>query len=303
MNARVCFAFLAAGWLLACGGRSRFEGDGAGGTSGTAGSGGAPPGFDCSGTFAGTGVVLQAPSGATLSSPVLSSDERELFYVQYDEPYAGHFRRSTRASRAGRFPDGSVVPELDAACAARDYRSLDVSLDGLRAYIVCFASLDGGTAGDLRVAERRSPGEPFVLRTDALGWVGASPALSRDERRLYSSSPEGEGEAPRVYTRATRDGAFVAEAFIPGLAGTEMAAPEPSPDELTLFGAESASIVAASRATADSAFGAPVPILSPPNGTWLLGAPELSADCRSLYYVAVDAGVAPPEYRLMRVTR
>ena len=91
--------------------------------------------------------------------------------------------------------------------------------------------------------------------------------------------------------------------FVPGLESTDVTAPEPSPDELGLFGSESARIVLASRASTDTAFGPPVPVLSPPDGTGLLGAPELSADCRSLYYVAVDASVAPPDYRFMRVTR
>jgi hypothetical protein len=295
----ITIGLLAVSLLLACGGRSRSDD----GTPGGAGTGGAPPAYDCSGTFAGESVVLQAPSGATLSSPAISSDERELFYVQYDEPYVGHFRRSTRATSEGRFPDGAVVAELDAACAPRDYRSLDVSLDGLRAYVVCFASIDQGTYGELRVAERRSRGQPFVLRAESFGSIGASPALTRDELSLYTSSPDGTGNAPRFYTRSARDQPFSNGVTVAGLEATDVTSPEPSPDGLSLFGGESASIVVASRASPQAAFGAPVPLLSPPDGTWLLGAPELSADCGRLYYVAVDAGVAPPDYRLMRVTR
>lgn len=247
--------------------------------------------------------MLQPAPGATLSSPVISSDERELFYVQYDEPYVGHFRRSTRATSEGRFPDGAVVPELDAACAPRDYRSLDVSRDGLRAYVVCFESIDDGTYGELRVAERRSREQPFVLRTETFGRIGASPALTPDELSLYTSSPDGVGDAPRFYTRSARDQAFSNGAPVAGLSATDMTSPEPSPDGLSLFGGEAASIVVAARAAPDAAFGAPVAVIVPPDGTGLLGAPELSADCRSLYYVAVDASVAPPDYRLMRVRR
>jgi hypothetical protein len=296
---KIPIGLLTASLLLACGGRSRFDDGGPGG----AGTGGAPPAYDCSGTFAGESVVLQAPPGATLSSPVISSDERELFYVQYDEPYVGHFRRSTRATSEGRFPDGAVVAELDAACAPRDYRSLDVSLDGLRAYVVCFESIEEGTYGELRVAERRSRDRPFVLLAESFGSIGASPALTRDELLLYTSSPDGTGNPPRVYTRSARDQPFANGVAVAGLAATGMTSPEPSPDGLSLFGGESARIVVASRTSPEAAFGAPAPLLSPPDGTWLLGAPELSADCRRLYYVAVDAGVAPPDYRLMRVTR
>jgi hypothetical protein len=289
----------AAATLLACGGRSRSHGPSEGG----AGTGGAAPSYDCSGTFAGQSVVLQAPSGATLSSPVISSDERELFYVQYDQPYVGHFRRSTRATSDGRFPDGAIVPELDAACAPRDYRSLDVSFDGLRAYVVCFESIDDGTRGELRVAERRSREQPFTLRRESFGRTGASPALTRDELSLYTSSPDGVGNPPHVYTRPTRDQAFSSGAPVAGLSVTGLTSPEPSPDGLSLFGGEAASIVVAWRESPDAAFGVPVTVISPADGTGLLGAPELSADCGRLYYVDVDASVAPPDYRLVRVTR
>lgn len=295
----VPIVLLAASLLVACGGRSRFrEPDEHGG----AGAGGTPA-YDCSGTFAGQSVVLEAPSGATLASPAVAADELELFYVQYDRPYAGHFRRATRPSADAGFGDGSVVPELDAACLERHYRSLDLSLDGLRAYLVCFESLEAGPAGPLHVAERRSRDEPFTLVT-SFGHVGASPAIARDELSLYTSSPDGSDNGPAwSYSRSNTGEAFERGGPVAGLADVELAAPEPSPDGLTLFGGLSTSVVAASRATPDAPFGAPVPVLSAPDGTQLLGAPELSADCRSLYYVAVDAGVAPPEYDVRRVTR
>jgi len=300
VRVRVAIVLLTASVLFACGGRSRFRERT---QNGDAGTGGTPPAYDCSGTFAGQGVVLEAPSGATLASPAVSADELELFYVQYDRPYEGHFRRATRAGTGVRFADGAVVPELDAACLARDYRSLDLSLDGLRAYLVCFESLEAGASGPLHVAERRSRDEPFTL-VETFGQVGASPAVARDELSLYTSSPDGAENGPAwLYTRSTPDEPFVNGGPVAGLANTEFASPEPSSDRLTLFGGLSTSVVAASRATPDAPFSAPEPVLSPPDGTQLLGAPELSADCRALYYVAVDAGVAPPEYALQRVTR
>ena len=298
VGARVLIGLFAAGVLFACGGRSRFrepnEDGGAGGTQTT---------FDCSGTFAEGDVVLEAPLGATLASPAVAADELELFYVQYDRPYAGHFRRATRSARDLPFADGGIVSELDAACLASDYRSLDLSLDGLRAYLVCFESLADGASGALHLAERGSRDEPFSL-VETFGHVGASPALTRDELSLYTSSPEGaENAPPWSYSRSARDEPFVNGAPVAGLANAEMASPEPSPDGLTLFGGVSTRVAAASRATPDAPFGAPLTVIAPSDGTGLFGAPELSADCGTLYYVAVDAGVAPPEYDIRRVTR
>lgn len=294
MNARALVCFSAA-LLLACGGKSRYrEDDEPGGATWV----------DCRGALQNRTIELLAPPEATLASPTAAPGELELFYVQYDQPYEGHFRRALRPDRNTEFTNTESLPELDAACARPDYRSIELSPDGLRAYVLCFATLDDGADGVLRVADRARAGERFTLRATEYGRVGASPAVTPDELTLYTSYPAGAGEGPPfTYTRASTDEPFSAGTPAPGLEGSEMASPDPSPDGLSLFGGVSTSITLATRARVTDEFGAPIPVLSPADGTQLLGAPDLTANCRSLYFVAVYAGVAPPIYQIERLDR
>jgi hypothetical protein len=292
LNARF-LVWLSAALLLACGGRSRYrENDEPNGA------------LDCRGALQNRTIELVAPAEATLASPTAAPSELELFYVQYDRPYEGHFRRAQRPDRSAPFTDTEALPELDAACARADYRSIELTPDGLRAYVLCFATLDEGAEGALRVADRARANERFTLRAKEYGRVGASPAITPNELTLYTSYPAGAGEGPPfTYTRASTDEPFSAGTKVPGLGDSEMASPDPSPDGLSLFGGVSTSITVATRTRVTDEFGSPVPVVSPADGTQLLGAPDLTPNCRSLYFVAVYAGVAPPIYQIERLER
>jgi hypothetical protein len=84
-----------------------------------------------------------------------------------------------------------------------------------------------------------------------------------------------------------------------------MLAPEPSPDGLAIYGAVDLSIVVVTRDRPDQPFGAPTTIVpgNPTTRTILLGSPELSQDCRSLYYVHVGASAAPAIHTIRVVRR
>jgi hypothetical protein len=164
-------------------------------------------------------------------------------------------------------------------------RTIGLSQDGLRAYLVCYGPNSSPTgAGMLHVAERASATAAFALRPGTT-MVGPSAAISSDELTLYTSNEMNAGVAPpRRYRRATITADFGSAEDIPGLSQVNLGAPDPSPDELELFGALSSDIVVTTRATRDSDFGEPH-IIQAHVDTSVYGAPEISRDCRSLFFV------------------
>jgi hypothetical protein len=137
------------------------------------------------------------------------------------------------------------------------------------------------------------------------GTVGASAAPSADELQLVSSSEQNAtGTAPpALYVRSTLTDPFGTANPIPGLEQVDLLTPALGPDSLTLFGAVSESIVVVSRSNSLAAFGAPTTLFANDGSTNFYGAPEVSNDCRYLYYVHVAVGQsAQPAYTIELAT-
>lgn len=264
-------------------------GSGAGGGSAAGGAGATAQAglgsIDCSGTFGTPVPILDEASDVLLSSPTLSPDALELIYVRGRGTQI-EFHRSTRDSLVAPFPVGAPLPDLDAACQPGDARSADLSYDGLRAYVVCYSATAEPTGpGMLHVADRAGLAASFVFRSDSLR-VGPSAAISRDELTLFSASDIDVGSAPPLqFTRSSLSATFGAGETISGLEGVFLSSPDPSPDGLSLYGGLLGDVVEARRSTASAAFGAPIVLYSRPSTNEQLGAPELSQDCRSLFYL------------------
>lgn len=261
---------------------SRGGSGGSGGGSGSGGTGGGP--LNCSGAFGAPRVVMAAGT-SSLSSPALTGDELEMFYVSYtsSDPTRRVFR-TTRASTSVTFPLGSEVPELTALCTlSTDQTAIDVTADGLRAYVSC---ADLYILGLLVVAQRSSRSATFVA-TGTLGIeLGASVALDTTELIAYQTAGPNDPTTPLVSTRATTADGFAAGVAVPGLTGSNLVAPEPSPDNLLMFGGiNGRRLGVAQRSSVDAGFSAPTDMNVPLSAS---GAPHVSTDCRRLYFVGID---------------
>lgn len=260
---------------------------GAGGESageagdGSAGRAGGSASVDCTGTFGEPHVVFESP-GRRLFSPTLTADETELLYAVGDADDL-RFYRSTRSSRTESFGPGEPLPELDAACVATDSRTIDLSSDGLRAYLVCYGG-DGPNDNALRLAVRSALDAPFVLDPMSYGEVAPSAAVAPGELTLYSSGVQPSEDPALVFERSATSEPFGAGMEIPGLEGSALVTPDVSPDGLSLFGSLMGAIVLATRASVHDPFSTAEPILGPPAGGQWISA-TVSEDCRSLYAV------------------
>lgn len=257
------------------------------GSTGVAGSNHAGEGaLDCSGAFGMPAEAMPRETGIPLGSPTLSPDELELIYARKPTGQI-EFRRSLRTSTSAAFPIGSPIPALDAACQPGDDRSVDLSRDGLRAYVACYAAT-GTPVGPatLHVAQRTAVGQDFTLLAGT-SMIAPSAAISADELTLYTSSDVNPGLAPpRQYTRGALEDVFGSAADIPGLETLNVSAPDPSPDGLALYGGLNGGVVVSARPSVDMPFSAPMTLVAPTAALEQLGAPELSHDCRSLYYIS-----------------
>jgi hypothetical protein len=275
---------------------------GAGGSAGSTGGAGAMSPYTCSGTWRGLAEVWRTTTAGTpIASITVSPDELEVHFAMRDSGGLWHYIRSTRRIKTAVWPVGEVVPELDAACDPSYERSIDLSRDGLRAYLVCFPD-NQHADGLLRIARRPSVGAPFVLDARDYGTVGGSLAISADELVLYTSSSNYVTPGPpRMFTRSSVSENFGAAKAIPGLEGGDagaqvnMTTPDPSPDGLSLFGSLDTSLVVVERSSPGGNFGAPTIVDEgdPVNRNILIGSPDVSADCKSIYYVHVGAAATP----------
>jgi hypothetical protein len=297
-----------AGAVGGSGGKSGSAGSGVGGASAgsTAGGQAAAASADCSGQFGTPRVVLDSGTEVRVYSPTLSADELELLYSATGvEAGSKHFRRSTRASKLDAFEPGAPLPELDAACAATEDRTLDLTPDGLRLYVGCYDPTVS-FSGPLRVARRSSPDAPFVLDAESYGTVGASPAVAADELSVYTSGFDASQEPGRLYERTTPDAPFDTGVEIPGI-NLPTPAPDISFNGLALYFGNQHGIWVATRqgptkpfATLDPAIEGPA---DAPASSW--NSPAISDDCRSLYavrYVA-DTGAGESAWTLEVLTR
>jgi hypothetical protein len=269
--------------------------DGAGGDTGStsstgvhsssSGVGGAAP-VDCSGAFGSPKVVLKEQPNVNLGSASIANGDLTLFYRK-DVASKGHIFVSKRASKADVFQPGIEVPELTALCS--EDITFDVSSDGLRAYMACGMSPCANGACDILFADRASLADPFVGH-GKIGTAGPTPSISADDLVLVSGGLDPT-MPPRMATRASKDVPFGAAGPIPGLESTPFWGPTLSPDGLSLYGSvdNGGDIAVTTRPSPTHPFGVPVPMhLSADPATNKVGAPDISASCRALYYVSAN---------------
>jgi hypothetical protein len=262
---------------------------------------------------------MRVPEGVLLASPTLSPDELEVLYAQSGEE-GSQIRRSARSALNAPFPTGEVVAELEPSPASPQYRcspfngtqrlSIDLSGDGLTAYLVCASVPPFAPSAYVRVARRPGIAAAFVVDPQDYGQAGPDFSISADELGGYSSAirydrPPGTpvqpgAYSPRFYPRSTKSATFGeipgAGSSVPGLETLSLVAPDPSPDGLWLFGLGEGGIAVAGRERLDAPFGAPSVVLTSDNQVGrLLFDPEVSEDCRRLYYIKRESG-PPPAY-------
>lgn len=241
-----------------------------------------PP--SCTGTFSGGTLVLPSPSD--VRSPAVPADELELFYA---DATTSHFFVASRTDVTQTFGTPRALTELDMVCAAFGGAvapTIDVSDDGLRAYVVC------GVGAPLLVAVRAS-------RAASATFTGMS-TIAASARQIGVASSELEafdippaGGVARA-TRATTSAMFSGATTLPELAAElDPSAPSLSPDGLTLYfsvaGTGSREIVSFTRTSATAAFDT----TSRQRVNVAPGAavdfPEIAPSCRAIYFVEADA--------------
>jgi hypothetical protein len=226
-----------------------------------------------------------------IRSPAVTEDELELFYVSTVQGSSSGYYRSVRTSRSQAFPVAEPVPELDALCAGllpEAAWAIDVSLNGLRAYITCGLPT---SEIPIQLATRSDRTTPFVLER-VVGQMGVSVAVDASELTAYSSGYLSFPGPPLVARRDSLADEFVGATPIPGLESQTLVAPEISRDGLTIYGADGNRLGFSERTGPSEPFGpfAEFPFIATFTAT---GAPEMSADCRRLYFVGIYPNGGP----------
>lgn len=211
-----------------------------------------------------------------LGGPSITEDELELFYSLDTGTGLASFVVTKRESVSAAFPAASPVPGVS-GCST-PFGTMDVSDDGLRLYYACWA--DSSAPVSVEFADRPDRASAFTPK-GTVAMLGGSPAIDSLELVLYSSGLSG--GAPLMAERESPLDEFGEATEIPGLATSTLVTPDASPDGLQLFGAQTGILGFVSRPNVDAPFGAFTPVPGLPDNS---GAPAISADCRSLYFVA-----------------
>lgn len=241
--------------------------------------GGAGAGPDCSGVFGPPELVIEFDGNKL--GPAVTGDELELYYAETVSGVGTRFMRSVRSSRSEPFLPGSPVDELTALCAneSSTLYTLDLSHDGLRAYVTCGPI---GSPNPVYFAERADRSSPFQAR-GTRGQAGTSVVVDPTELTLYSSGLDR--GVPLMATRASLDEPFGVLSEVPGFSGRVLLSPDISPDGLALYGAQSNRLGVATRPSTSLPFDVFAELEQ--GSLTAAGAPEISADCRTLYFLGV----------------
>ncbi|MCH2109714.1 MAG: hypothetical protein MK135_10310 [Polyangiaceae bacterium] len=246
----------------------------------------------CTGSFPEGRMVLE--HGRTIS-PAITNDRLELFYVQ-GEPTEERFYVTRRATPQDSFEPGELVTTLNSVCSEGQELSIDISGDGLRAYVACHDDID--TLAEFYVATRTertdSFGEPLSLGTHAASFSVAYDELSAYGTLYYS------GDATLFSSRDDLTATFGAPSPASGLESAPLIAPALSPDGLSLYGALDGKLQVATRDTLDSPFGTPVPIFG--EGV-VAGGPDMAGDCRHMVYVTYGGADENLRYMISETER
>ncbi len=265
-------------------------GDGAGGAGGFGGAGGTGGGeLDCAGEFGAPTPVLAVP-GALLASPAITVGQQELYFsFRADQGADPEIRRTTR-NGSEPFPLGEAVAELPPMCASpTDLFGFDISADGLRAYVGC-GTANGETV--VMLAARSAGGDLPFVQVGPMATAGGSPGVSANELQVYTTGKASDAP-PLVAERGSRNDIFGLAVEVPGLAGLPLRTPAPTPDDLALFGYVMAAtqIGYVARSDSQDSFGPFTPVVT---SLLIAASPDVSADCRAVYFVGNEPGGQDP---------
>ncbi|HTQ02378.1 MAG TPA: hypothetical protein VMI54_00925, partial [Polyangiaceae bacterium] len=292
----------AAGLGAAAGSGGRLDDNGGRGGTAGASAGGAASTADCSGAFGSPQVLVAGAKQVILSSPTVPDDGLELFFVEHDLAQGGA-PRIMRATQGAMFGDGAPVAELDSVCASTDERGISLTGDGLRLYVDCYMGTSTFTPGLVHVARRASRNASFTIDSATYGTVGPQIDVTPDELTAFTSSEMNTTSPPRQYSRSSASDPFAMGQAVPGLESVALGTPFLAADGLTLYGGVDPDLVFASRPAPGEPFGATSPVFSGTKSTVSYKAPELSADCRTLYFVRIDTSGGASTYSLEVATR
>lgn len=237
----------------------------------------------------------------------LSPDERELYYVDFPPNEVRMVLRRTRSASNAFFGEQEIVPELRNVCPSvspeLDALSVDLSADGLVAYITCQDKAEPGP-GTLVSAKRTRLGASFTPDLTPLATVGMWFSTA-DGLEAFDNPPGGYDYTLDRYQRESLSVPFGK----PEELSLELRGPDPSADGLWLFGSVpvegstnlSYQLAAISRPNLSAPFGEPTtegfPV--PGEGTSYLY-PEISANCRSIIFLEMTSTVQFSVYEAKR---
>jgi hypothetical protein len=280
-------------------------GPGSGGQAGSS-PGGAPGVADCTGTFGTEQVIVASSKSVILSSPTVPQDELELFFVRHDMNSGGGaptVMRAQRATRDASFGTAAAVAEVASLCSSTQERGISITPDGLRLYVGCYTGTSTYTPGPLKLAKRATRDGTFTADSGTYGTIGPQVDVTTDELTAYTSSEMNTTSPPRQYTRSTVTDAFANGQAIAGLESVNLGAPFVASDGLTMFGSLDVNVVAATRPAPGQPFGTPAVVLTGQSNTDSFKFPEVSFDCRTIYFVRVDSSSGSSTYTLEMAKR
>jgi hypothetical protein len=275
-------------------------GNGGDNTGGHAASGGTSSSVDCTGTFGDGQVLVAGAKQVILSSPTAPADELELFFVEHDVSKGGSPRimRMARATSDASFGDAAPVTELDSVCNTSDERGISITPDGLRLYVDCYTGTSSFTPGPVHLAQRTARDASFMIDSATYGTIGPQIDVTADELTAFTSSEMNTTSPPRQYSRSSTSDPFANGQAIPGLESVALGTPFLASDGLTLYGGVDPDLVFVARPAPGQPFGSPSVVFAGQKNMAAYRAPEVSADCRTLYFVRIDTASGASTYSL-----